>query len=253
MANVALFVVVFQFTHPGRGATQARFSIHCGYIVSIHAPREGCDGHWGQMEVLEGGFQFTHPGRGATVSSLSSLPKVLVSIHAPREGCDLLVVVEVADGLPVSIHAPREGCDLTASIIVLHLCSFNSRTPGGVRLVPDSDYSGVGMFQFTHPGRGATIQGLGSLAGITVSIHAPREGCDLSRRYTSSRKRRFQFTHPGRGATALYDVEGGRHDVSIHAPREGCDLGLSPSACEMKMFQFTHPGRGATASTRSDS
>ena len=135
MANVALFVVVFQFTHPGRGATQARFSIHCGYIVSIHAPREGCDGHWGQMEVLEGGFQFTHPGRGATVSSLSSLPKVLVSIHAPREGCDLLVVVEVADGLPVSIHAPREGCDWLGFSAMRSLL----------------------MFQFTHPGRGATV------------------------------------------------------------------------------------------------
>ena len=35
--------------------------------VSIHAPREGCDGvsllpKWGT-----GTFQFTHPGRGATI------------------------------------------------------------------------------------------------------------------------------------------------------------------------------------------
>ena len=39
---VALWVK-FQFTHPGRGAT---ISIHNGYyvvVVSIHAPREGCD------------------------------------------------------------------------------------------------------------------------------------------------------------------------------------------------------------------
>ena len=36
------------------------------YVVSIHAPREGCDVKlsivWGVVEE----FQFTHPGRGAT-------------------------------------------------------------------------------------------------------------------------------------------------------------------------------------------
>ena len=35
----------------------------------------------------------------------------------------------------VSIHAPREGCDpQTCTDIVRHI-SFNSRTPGGVRLI----------------------------------------------------------------------------------------------------------------------
>ena len=35
-----------------------------------------------------------------------------------------------------------------------------------------------------------------------VSIHAPREGCDLTTCYTKTEPPKFQFTHPGRGATA---------------------------------------------------
>ena len=56
------------------------------------------------------------------------------------------------------------------------------------------------MFQFTHPGRGATLKTGYSLYEVCVSIHAPREGCD-----------------PAVGATMSNEM------VSIHAPREGCD------------------------------
>ena len=82
---------------------------------------------------------------------------MMVSIHAPREGCDkkkqLLMAVKV-----VSIHAPREGCDLRCVGLSARLRAFqfthpgrgatglslfyelqddgfNSRTPGGVRLI----------------------------------------------------------------------------------------------------------------------
>ena len=58
----------------------------------------------------------------------------LVSIHAPREGCDVKVALLTADGL-VSIHAPREGCDGDARDLLLEDFRFNSRTPGGVRLL----------------------------------------------------------------------------------------------------------------------
>ena len=79
------------------------------------------------------------------------------------------------------------------------------------------------MFQFTHPGRGATV--LYPVGGVLygVSIHAPREGCDLSYLNTNASAQEFQFTHPGRGATAISAF---------------CHYG--------RMFQFTHPGRGAT-------
>ena len=69
--------------------------------------------------------------------------------------------------------------------------------------MPDSDYSATGMFQFTHPVRGATPAVASTHPLTHVSIHAPREGCDLK----SSE----------RSVTII---------VSIHAPREGCDIVL---------------------------
>ena len=105
------------------------------------------------------------------------------------------------DDVVVSIHAPREGCDLSA---------------------PELFYFDI-QFQFTHPGRGATC-------GIVLSATQHLE---------------FQFTHPGRGATILLGKAGELWMVSIHAPREGCDLPQAYVA-DNATFQFTHPGRGAT-------
>ena len=60
-------LVMFQFTHPGGGATD---------IMSL-------------SDNSEGMFQFTHPGRGATcIKSYQVMDNKDVSIHAPREGCD---------------------------------------------------------------------------------------------------------------------------------------------------------------------
>ena len=56
----------FQFTHPGRGATD---------VVPL-MPASGKE------------FQFTHPGRGATKCAQLQDVSGAVSIHAPREGCD---------------------------------------------------------------------------------------------------------------------------------------------------------------------
>ena len=36
---------------------------------------------------------------------------------------------------------------------------------------------------------------------VYVSIHAPREGCDIFKSATAYDVLKFQFTHPGRGAT----------------------------------------------------
>ena len=102
------------------------------------------------------------------------------------------------------------------------------------------------LFQFTHPGRGATPQARADIIRQVVSIHAPREGCDAlfcesSRNnlwfqfthpgrgatemdYKKAQTRyMFQFTHPGRGATPFLDIRLIAKHVSIHAPREGCD------------------------------
>ena len=61
-------------------------------------------------------------------------------------------------------------------------------------------------------------------AGVAISIHAPREGCDTGPQIHDRR-------------------QGG---ISIHAPREGCDDDTAKSIQENLKFQSTHPVRGAT-------
>ena len=51
---------------------------------------------------------------------------------------------------------PGRGATLTQLFKAGILAGFNSRTPGGVRLVPPRFVLGDQVFQFTHPGRGAT-------------------------------------------------------------------------------------------------
>ena len=88
--NISL-AFLFQSTHPGRGATPIKnahiknshsfnprtpggvrhlhqFRRGSTSLVSIHAPRAGCDDTIGQYTGLIDKFQSTHPGRGATLS-----------------------------------------------------------------------------------------------------------------------------------------------------------------------------------------
>ena len=83
---------VFQSTHPARGATHrhiqgrqySKISIHAPregcdgecyqyrdgvYVISIHAPREGCDSTSDNGISTEPRFQSTHPARGATAAA----------------------------------------------------------------------------------------------------------------------------------------------------------------------------------------
>ena len=167
-----------------------------------------------------------------------------VSIHAPWEGCD---VVKLSGGSVnhVSIHAPWEGCDEVADTERwLNIVSIHAPWEGCDLLCSGVQFAGV-LFQFTHPGKGATFGSVSSMRWRPVSIHAPWEGCDSYKREvypvlprfnsrTLGRVRllgprhlypctRFQFTHPGKGATKRIKYSDLSDDVSIHAPWEGCD------------------------------
>ena len=192
----------FQSTHPARGATPGVFCSKGGAGISIHAPREGCDGITAVYEELEQVFQSTHPARGATRRAIIRRARNLlyfnprtprgvrllpwcvtarrssISIHAPREGCDTGRWARFGY-FAISIHAPREGCDWST----LH-----------------TSQSGV------------------------ISIHAPREGCDdLRSGFFGLNTEQFQSTHPARGATSTTLQAFCKASISIHAPREGCD------------------------------
>ena len=57
-----------------------------------------------------------------------------------------------------------------------------------------------------------------------ISIHAPRVGCDVSPANADIRDAEFQSTHPVWGATHKHSPVAAGPEISIHAPRVGCDL-----------------------------
>ena len=81
----------------------------------------------------------------------------------------------------------------------------------------------MNLFQFTHPGRGATSICLSKIfLHLSFNSRTPG-GVRRSRSISRIVYTKFQFTHPGRGATPALDIDLVAKDVSIHAPREGCD------------------------------
>ena len=82
------------------------------------------------------------------------------------------------------------------------------------------------MFQFTHPGRGATSTIVSPADAIRSFNSRTPGGVRHLRSLLTLSLRRFQFTHPGRGATRKTSL-----------------------MLMLFVFQFTHPGRGATSQT----
>ena len=59
--------------------------------------------------------------------------------------------------------------------------NFNPRTPRGVRrCLGDDQQHGPARFQSTHPSRGATMDTQVIRLVVSISIHAPLAGCDIS-------------------------------------------------------------------------
>ena len=201
--RLLIFILpMFQFTHPGRGATDITPSIAQVYLCfnsrtpgGVRLSRSRLSGAMSKSfnSRTPGGVRHTNPHNGNQVTN--------VSIHAPREGCDGDFAYTAMARSSVSIHAPREGCDFQQLAQLDDEIRFNSRTPGGVRRSLITTREGTGAFQFTHPGRGATLPSIYSLSSLFT----------------------FQFTHPGRGATIPFGNFSVPLFVSIHAPREGCD------------------------------
>ena len=112
MIRVTLQRLIFQSTHPLRGAT-SNFD-RCRSLWIYFNPRTPCGVRPIGLSVVNTTnlFQSTHPLRGATsFKDLSSL-KTEISIHAPLAGCDLGQVERIDARHPaISIHAPLAGCD----------------------------------------------------------------------------------------------------------------------------------------------
>ncbi len=169
-------------------------------IVSIHAPRAGCDDAVSTIDDGEAcfnsrtpcgvrllssfcifglySFQFTHPVRGATLMTMQDQNTPTFQFTHPVRGATAGAEQQGAI-FRVSIHAPRAGCDSARSIGSPKTSTFQFTHPVRGATLISPLLVNCSMFQFTHPVRGATGQG---------HFH----------RFTRSV---FQFTHPVRGAT----------------------------------------------------
>ena len=123
--------------------------------------------------------------------------------------------------------------------------------------------SSATKFQSTHPAWGATTTGRGYVKQESISIHAPRVGCDINallhaipfyhfnprtprgvRLIAESRVAWnfvFQSTHPAWGATYIPKRQESMYYISIHAPRVGCDKAANAANAENKHFNPRTP------------
>ena len=170
--------IIFQSTHPLRGATRRLVKRGEPVSISIHAPLAGCDRARRKGSSILSKFQSTHPLRGATRRTRAYFSPQKISIHAPLAGCDVdhwrdtdgrknfnprtpcgvrqLRFAHYAHGNVISIHAPLAGCDRLQGVFCPCNVHFNPRTPCGVRQAGFGGGAVCKPFQSTHPLRGAT-------------------------------------------------------------------------------------------------
>ena len=192
-------------------------------LISIHAPRVGCD------HLL-----------AAPVDGLS------ISIHAPRVGCDARPIIAGIHGPLISIHAPRVGCDGPGPPERSSLWGFQSTHPVWGATVLATASPGESIFQSTHPVWGATTDERGGKKERAISIHAPRVGCDRTgRRVCVEIDISIHAPRVGCDNEKPKTVTR-RKDFN---PRTPCGVRRSSKSLWLAIveFQSTHPVWGATA------
>ena len=192
--------VIFQSTHPLRGATTRLPKELLVYPISIHAPLAGCDP---EPEHIGKPLVYFNPRTPCGVRP-----------NSPRNKCSFR---------KISIHAPLAGCDAPLLLDIKYHVYFNPRTPCGVRLKCDIVFVRRGQFQSTHPLRGATTYNM--VTGGFRDDFNPRTPCGV--RLDCGRllrqERHFNPRTPcgvrqGEATRALIQT-----NISIHAPLAGCD------------------------------
>ncbi len=104
-------IIIFQLTHPSRGATPNGRGEYTNYFqISTHTPLAGCD---------KGGV----PRTGLSFYFNS---------HTPR-GVRLLRFFGGSASPHISTHTPLAGCDVCTALAPVGAVNFNSHTPRGVR------------------------------------------------------------------------------------------------------------------------
>ena len=177
--------------------------------ISIHASREGCD--IGESNILYVGTNFN--------------PRI------PR-GMRPYTVYSSKQSYGISIHASREGCDDAWMSGGNTLRGFQSTHPARDATGTSGVYREQNKFQSTHPARDATQKEVAAFLGLSISIHASREGCDQDAGCIGAccgddfNPRIPRGMRRGGNCPLFFSFY-----ISIHASREGCD-----STLELRCF-----------------
>ena len=103
-------------------------------VISIHAPHAGCDQYPPCRNTLSRHISIHAPHAGCDDVRFPGPGFSEISIHAPHAGCDIRPLYRGRASRWISIHAPHAGCD-------------SEEWQAGFA---------EGVFQSTHPMRGAT-------------------------------------------------------------------------------------------------
>ena len=199
LSKVGLLVSGFQFTHPVWGATKQPIRHIIVPLVSIHAPRVGCDGTNLRRYIRGRAFQFTHPVWGATMLEEIDSLRAIVSIHAPRVRCDVPLCGASFNESGFNSRTPC-GVRPDSALCLVAVLSFNSRTPCGVRP--------TGLAMVSRPTRFNSRTPCGVrrtclwLSSVSMRFNS-RTPCGVRLYHLACAEfwRKFQFTHPVWGAT----------------------------------------------------
>ena len=146
-------------------------------MISIHAPRAGCDRWTHQRKQRSILFQSTHPVRGATWNTQNEVREAKFQSTHPVRGAT------ASPRRLAWVHTdfnPRTPCGVRRPCELRHCrqADFNPRTPCGVRLTFAPVGCNIKCISIHAPRAGCDIVVDFNSRRFDISIHAPRAGCD---------------------------------------------------------------------------
>ena len=238
--------MAFLSTLPARGSDDAVAPVGVPGDISIHAPREGSDPTPGATAPWQNYFYPRSPrGERPSHRCRGPCPAEFLST-LPARGATT-TTGETYRVTSISIHAPARGATCRAWSATAGLRFLSTLPARGATYLTYDLVTSAWEISIHAPREGSDLSELlPAYSPAYISIHAPREGSDKAARRSvawrahfyprSPRGERHEFAQPGR--------QGG--GISIHAPREGSDGPWTRQGPGWKSFLSTLPARGAT-------
>ena len=191
----AVFLQLFLLTHPVWDVTKIAEAIDDEPVnFYSHIP---C-GMWrNRCHSSTGGYNFySHIPCGMwPFIGLILLTPCLISTHTSRVGCDIVGTYAINTGI-ISTHTSRVGCDEAYMIRIHEIYHFYSHIPCGMWLFVLSLAVFSSKFLLTHPVWDVTNLLIRWQAGLGISTHTSRVGCDHCPWNMVAARRKFLLTHP---------------------------------------------------------